>query len=274
MKRTITEELGPDSVLEAAEKRKEALEHVVLLCEKYLQTAPEGSLKICMKGKAAQYYHRLTPSDRKGKYLKRAQDPLAWKLAKKEYYIRLLREVGKELDLLRKLTAGYHPEKLAELYSRLSDARKHLITPVILPDDLYAEKWQAMQYEGKTFDENAPEYYTSKGERVRSKSEIMIADALARHHIPYHYEYPLPVGSSFTFHPDFTCLNVRTREVYYWEHNGMMSDEMYADHAVRKLEQYMLSGYFPGKNLILTFESETRPLNTRVIENCIRTYLE
>ena len=66
---------------------------------------------------------------------------------------------------------------------------------------------------------------TLRGERVRSKSEAMIADTLYRLKIPYKYECPLTIrrktGTSRntkTIYPDFTCLNVRLRQEFVWEH--------------------------------------------------------
>ena len=42
------------------------------------------------------------------------------------------------------------------------------------------------------FDENnRTEFYTRKGERVRSKSELIIAEELQRYQVPYLYEKPL-----------------------------------------------------------------------------------
>ena len=48
-------------------------------------------------------------------------------------------------------------------------------------------------FTGKPFEINAPEYYTASGVRVRSKSEVIIADALDHAGVPYRYEYPTSV---------------------------------------------------------------------------------
>lgn len=73
--------------------------------------------------------------------------------------------------------------------------------------------------------------------------------------------------------PDFNCLNVRLRKEYYWEHLGKLGDKEYADRNVRKLEKYSLAGDFDETILILTFETDSRPLNTKVIEEKIRKFL-
>ena len=53
----------------------------------------------------------------------------------------------------------------------------------------------------------------------------------------------------------------------------MMSDSGYADYATDKIEKYALSGYFPGENLILSFETDSRPLSSRIIVRNINRYL-
>jgi hypothetical protein len=125
----------------------------------------------------------------------------------------------------------------------------------------------------KAFEESVPDYFTVNGERVRSKSEILIADALSRCNIPYRYEYPTHIPGVGTVYPDFLCLNMQKRKEYAWEHNGMMSDANYADYAIKKIEIYALAGYYPGDNLILSFESSSHPLSSRIIEGNIIEYL-
>lgn len=45
------------------------------------------------------------------------------------------------------------------------------------------------EYEPGKFDEdNITEFITLKGERVRSKSELLISDHLNRYEVPYRYE--------------------------------------------------------------------------------------
>ena len=53
----------------------------------------------------------------------------------------------------------------------------------------------------------------------------------------------------------------------------MMADSDYAENAVNKIEKYMLAGYYPGDNLILSFESTSRPLSAWLIEHNIQKYL-
>jgi len=113
-----------------------------------------------------------------------------------------------------------------------------------------------------------------KGEQVRSKSEVIIADALNRMKIPYRYEYPLYLQKTGTIYPDFTVLNVKLRKEMYWEHLGMLDDSMYAENVVQKLTSYEQNEIFPGEKLILTFETKQQPLNQKLIMQLILRYLQ
>ena len=113
--------------------------------------------------------------------------------------------------------------------------RKILIDPIWLPDDEFRERWEAQKGEALAFradDESS--FYTDKGERVRSKSEVIIANALHRNKIPYRYEYPLQLSNGKIVYPDFTVLNLKTRKEYIWEHFGMLDDPHYRETMLNK----------------------------------------
>jgi hypothetical protein len=109
-----------------------------------------------------------------------------------------------------------------------------------------------------------------KGERMRSKSEVIIANLLNSLEIPYKYECPVILENGATIHPDFTILNKRTRKIYYLEHLGKMGQEKYAADNAQRLNDMILSGLILGKNLIVTIESNTMALNTKALEEQIR----
>ena len=177
--------------------------------------------------------------------------------------------IKKQIKAIKSLLANYHPEAIDEAYTKLHPGRRALVIPVREPDEEYIAAWLHHPYTGKPFEINSPEYYTASGARVRSKSEVIIADALARANIPYRYEYPTSIKGWGTLYPDFTCLDIRTREEIIWEHFGLMGDPDYAENAVQKITHYAASGYVLGKNLIATFESSTTPLSVKQAQGCI-----
>ena len=94
-------------------------------------------------------------------------------------------------------------------------------------------------------------HQTESGEMVRSKSEVIIADQLTHHTIPFEYEKRLEAGG-FGFMPDFT-IQV-SGKTYYWEHLGRLDLEQYRQNWVIKENWYMK--HFPGQ-LVTTKEGST-----------------
>ncbi|MBQ9243017.1 MAG: ATP-binding domain-containing protein [Proteobacteria bacterium] len=66
---------------------------------------------------------------------------------------------------------------------------------------------------------------TKRGEMVRSKSEVIIADALFNAEIAYSYEGELKLSNGATTHPDFT-IHIGGNS-FYWEHLEMLQKEDY-----------------------------------------------
>ena len=187
----------------------------------------------------------------------------------------------KEIKFLSKILKDcaqfFKKNTLAEkIFHNLHKHRSALVEPVKLPDKEYAARWQAINYKKDFIPENK-NFRTIKDEIVRSKSEILIADTLNRMNIPYHYEFPIKLlredGTKTTFHPDFLCLNRRTRKEFLWEHFGRMDDAEYVENTVRKLNLFARNGIFPGKNLLSTMETSGQPLNTRQIKKLAEEFL-
>lgn len=266
--------LPPDTVLQMIKKRKEELTAALKTKLKAQKNIPQGHLRIARdkSSRKAQFYYVTSSKDKKGEYIPYSNIALARKIAQKDYDSKVIQELQKQIKLLEKYIRAIE-EKISKLYTKLSQTRQTLITPVTLTDQQYAEIWKSEEYKGLDFREDAPEYYTTQGERVRSKSEIIIADTLSRYNIPYRYEHPLYLKSGRTIHPDFLCLNLRTRQEFYWEHFGMLDDPDYTENAVLKVKAYNENGIFPGINLIITMETQSRQISTPQIEELIKAYL-
>lgn len=85
---------------------------------------------------------------------------------------------------------------------------------------------------------------TTRGEAVRSKSEVIIANLLHARGLDYHYEAPLTFGL-VTKYPDFTVEDDDTGITYYWEHAGMVHDPSYRRRWAEKQEWYRVNGLLP-----------------------------
>lgn len=112
---------------------------------------------------------------------------------------------------------------------------------------------------------------TLRGELVISKSEMMIADALAREDIPYEYEKDLLLDGR-TIKPDFTIY--WKGATYYWEHCGMMDNADYVKSWNRKKERYQRNGIMEGSHLIVTYESQEQVLTETQILRIITAYFQ
>jgi hypothetical protein len=168
-------------------------------------------------------------------------------------------------------------EHLNEAYTHMHEGKQVLFEPDVVPVEKRIREFRNVTYERMGFAENdKTEYYTHRGERVRSKSEKIIADELDRHGIPYHYERPLLLrvdGQMKEFHPDFTVMNITTGEVKYIEHLGMMDNSCYYNNVLMKLDAYERNGLLIGRDILLLHESVYRPLNTRIIADYIQEFL-
>ena len=271
---------------EVMRERAKYLNEVIRAKTEALRHAPEGALRVgnCRTGKTkdvekaqskltgVQLYHRMEGGPPNGKYLSRKDRGLAFRLAQKDYDKKILCEARKELKAIEKYLVGCPDKRIEELFDALPAPRKTLVEPLEETEEQFAQRWCMVEYVGKRFLEGAPEYYTDRGERVRSKSEIIIANTLTNEGIPYRYEYPVELRGAGTVYPDFTILHLRQRREILWEHFGIMDDPEYAQRAVGKIYAYMRAGYYPGENLIMTWECSAQPLDGRTVRMVAERY--
>lgn len=266
--------LSPDLTIKTVSNRQSELISILNAINSRLINAPDGTLRIANRGNAHQYYHRLHSSDRTGTYIKKKSNlNLAMNLAQKDYDLRVKHEIQHELHAIETFLKNYSPEQIEQLYNSLNETRQELITPVYTPDEDILNIWNNVQYNSLDIPNDTPDFYSDNGEQVRSKSELIIANKLKQHNIPYKYEYPLVLSTGITVHPDFTCLNVNTRQEIIWEHFGIMGDSEYMNKTLKKINDYAKSGYVLGKNFIATFESASIPLNSNTVDININEYL-
>lgn len=250
---------------------RKRLEKICQRAEKQLRSAPEGKIRVIKHGDSVQFFLRADEKDRNGKYIPKDQERLVRALMQKKYNAQLLRKAGIQLKAIDRFLGAYDPEALVKAYEKAGGPARYLLEPVEMSDLDYINAWESQQYIGKEFREDTPVHLTKRGERVRSKSEVLIADGLYDAGIPYRYECPLEIKGRIIY-PDFTILCVRERIVKYWEHYGMMDDGEYRNTAEQKTRDYIDVGIVPGKQLIITSETFRQPLNKNVISQIIRQH--
>lgn len=265
-------------------EREIYIEKLIRRKEVALETAPPGYLRIKHKGNKDYCDHVIKEKGRVAsqKYLQvgNADDmKLARSVAQKTYDEKVLARAEKEYEVLQKTLAYYDAGVPEDIYGEMPKARQQLITPIRMTDSEYANQWQKKQYAKKKIKEGAQVFETKRGEKVRSKSEVFIADELYYRGIPYRYEYPVELtnhvtGEKYTVHPDFMVLAMKSRKVYLWEHFGKMDDSDYVSDNMAKLIDYEMAGYHLGESLILTYETMRDPLTPARVVRTITHHIE
>lgn len=248
--------------------RQRYLSKIIDALTQRLSVMPCGKLRIDNNYNKTYYY--LVQDGETGNGIK--IDPQDFKLitslAQKAYYQKVLKSAQVEKNSIERFLSRYPNITFEDIPDSLTPDRRRLISPIVLPDEEYKQRWLQEAYEPMGFDEGDPYYQTQKGLRVRSKSEMLIAERLDAKGIPYKYEYPVELQYR-TVHPDFKILRLSDRKELYYEHLGKMDDPAYAQKNVKKLREYALNGYTIGDNLFLTMETSVTPLDMRVVDKMI-----
>ena len=247
------------------------LETIINKARSGLESAPEGRLRISCDKNKPRYYQYMSADNET--YIPKAEMELARLLAQKNYNESVVKKAETRLKQIKKITKNYSDDEIEKIYTSMHKERQLLVKSIEPTWNQLLIKWYEEEYQGKEFKEGTPLILTEKGERVRSKSEKILADYFYRNNIPYKYEKPLYLKGYGIVYPDFTLLSKKTYQEIYWEHEGMMDKQDYARAAVRKIELYQLNDIYPGEQLIMTFETEQSLLNSRLMERLTEKYL-
>ncbi len=249
----------------------------------YFESAPKGTIVISKNHNTYQYYLKTNETNVHGRYIKKKDRNLVKEILQKEYIRKCLPRIRQQIKTIENFLNIYNLEKIEKVYEDMSEAKRIYVKPFIVPMELYAKQWEDNKMKEKDglskFITNKYELtedkgvWTEKGELVRSKSEKMLADKFYRMGIPYVYEYPLMIKGLGYIRPDFVVLNKFTRKQYYWEHFGLMSDKDYCEKSVKKMNQYIKNGIYPGDKLISTYETEKCVMDFKVVDEIIEKYL-
>lgn len=93
-----------------------------------------------------------------------------------------------------------------------------------------------------TFLEKGLIHKTERGDLVRSKSELVIADKLHSRGVDYAYEKELVLPDGKTFRPDFTIVDHAMGITWYWEHLGLLHVPHYKNRWDYKKAAYSTAG--------------------------------
>jgi len=267
------------------EKAEEILTLYEDLRDRYkteLDHSPEGSLLYQTKGDHVQFLHSFIQNGKRERQGINRKPELIKALAKKEFDTRAYRILSNNVDAIREAISRQIPFDPAQILQSMTkaygllpeeyffDHDKLIITPGLSEDVMekikrHEEWWRKPYKEYWGYPERKTKL-TSRGQYVRSISELLIAEALYKYSIPFHYEEELEANRK-TFAPDFT-FEGRNFDLFFLDYFGMMDNENYARRNFSKLNEYYDAGLIPGDNLIVAFDSQGI-MNAGVIEAII-----
>ncbi len=240
--------------------------------QKNRKNLPQGSLRISTDQGCIRYYIREGNTYR---YLPKRNSGLqiAAALAQAEYEDRVIQFLELRISEIDALLSHIKKTDIDDIFLQEHPGRQALIKPVVITDEQAFLAWTTQQYNKKPFPEDLPEIFTNRGERVRSKSEKILADFFSFSGLTYFYEKPLHLPDGGTVFPDFTFFHIRERKEIYYEHFGMMDHPEYAAKAALKINRYIRNGIFPGDRLLMSFETSDSGLSMDVAQKLIEKFL-
>ena len=253
-----------DSLTKELMTRIERLEMAVKSAKDVLKDAPEGSLRINRSASFTRFYHITQKGDTRGRYLPMSEKELVAKLANKDYAQRLLAEAERELMETKVFLQKVEKNTSESIHAGLIPQRQELVDPILRNEEERIRYWNSLPYSTSSYEPEEKIFQTRRGEMVRSKSELLIADMYYELGIPYRYECALKLKNGKVKHPDFTLYHAGRRMVLYHEHLGRLDDEGYRLRNMKKLRQYEESEICLGKNLLVSWEAAKFPFNIQV----------
>lgn len=236
--------------------------------EKKIEDLPKGILSVTEK-KGILYYCKYA-NDKKI-YLGKGNDEINGLKAR-----RLLTEATKRIEvnesLMKQFLQEYQDISLETIEASLSKAYKSDDGKAYEAINLANYKnWGNQEYQRDMKYPEALVHRTLKGDYVRSKSEVIIANCYYLKNIQYRSEEVTKVGKYF-FAPDFKILVPEKRKIKIHEHFGMMHNPEYREKALWKMSVYIENGYRPYEDIIFTFDDLDGNIDAKNLDILITSF--
>ena len=196
------------------------------------------------------------------------------KLKQLHYLLKLsIETINNNIKLEKQFLKKYRnadPNYIAELAPKAYRAGIEFLPQVA--GMINIKKWANEPYERKFIHIEHLGHTAKNGTLMRSKSEVLIANALIDKGVPFRYEEKTLIGG-IEVSPDFKPFIKKKNRTIIWEHAGMMSNPEYREKFLKKLELYFTNGYKPWRDLILTFDDENGNIDSLEIDNIIDSFL-
>lgn len=249
-----------------------------------LEEMPDGKLVHVKAADGERYYVEVRDGERAVRRGITRRPELVATYARKEYLRKALDIIDHDVRTLERAVRRYKRFDPEEVVGSLSSAYRDLpldafyhplVDMVALSLDATDEQriashaqWGAQELEPSGYLSEGRTLRTSRGERMRSKAEVLIAETLYSYGIPFRYEQELQVGH-MTFHPDFTFEGAGGKE-FYLEFCGMMDNPAYVESHKRKRSAYEAAGIAEWRNIIYLYASGN-DMDMMRVDSVVRT---
>ena len=249
-----------------------------------LEGMPDGKLVHAKAADGERYYVEVRDGERPSRRGITRRPDLVATFARKEYLRKALAVIDHDVRTLERAVRRYKRFDPEEVVGSLSSAYRDLpldafyhplVDAVALSLDATDEQriashaaWGAEAPGPSDYLPEGRTLRTSRGEHMRSKAEVLIAETLYSYGIPFRYEQELEAGGA-TFHPDFTFEGAGGKK-FYLEFCGMMDDPAYVEGHKRKRSAYEAAGIAEWDNIIYLYASGNS-MDMMYVDSVVRT---
>ncbi len=256
--------------LEVLDEEIRDQERLMRQADKVLAYAPKGYLKSRPRKDSIAFYQGGTHFGRTHEKNITGNQLLIKELFQKRVYQEIQHKAEKNLAALELLKEKYESNHILDILPTLSKGYRDA---ALLYDAGSGERRKSECIQ-QNFNPQYHIHETTCGLLVRSKSEVIIANALTGYGIPFMYEkpFPYPDARGFYFEPDFT-FELPDNETVIWEHLGLLNDLEYCNRNAYKLNTYQQHGFLIGRNLLITQDDQKGNCSSAYIDQLIRERL-
>lgn len=237
-----------------------------------LKGLPEGTLSSATVNGKNYYYKK--ERDGKRTYIGDKKHLAVTELQKRRLLETAIRAIDQNIPLMEMYLKHYNVTSLELLNMQMPKAYQFDETEAFAAADFVdGWKWEQDPYEKSSQHPENLRHRTEKGDMVRSKSEVIIANILTARKIPYHYEEILYLPNA-VIAPDFKIAVRSENRFRYLEHCGMIGKESYRSQFYWKLKTYLENGMIPWRDVFFTFDDLDGSIDTMFIHNIIEQFFQ
>ena len=240
-------------------------------CKRIVKHSPKGELFIRQRKSGNSYLRQFNTAEGRRQESINDQKDLIGRLTDKAIAQKVLPVCTKKVKVLERLLEKIDDRDLDEIIADMPEKYQGVLRA---RHNRKLEAWKSAKFIQCPKNPEKHIHETICGEMVRSKSEVIIANALTAAGIPFHYEelFPRYGEDGRKIYPDFTIMLPNGTKII-WEHFGLLTDIDYCVKNAYKLHTYQHGGYTIGKNLILTQDDNKGNCSSAQIQKIIEEQL-